>query len=247
VTERRVSLRRAGKRRPIRLAHLSDLHASWLVPMGLIDRAVTLAAGTRPDLVCLTGDFITDRLDFDYAVYVRILRRLASAAPTYAVLGNHDGGAWAREAFGYPDHRVVEQLLRESGIELLHNRAVTVQPGAEPLHLVGVGDLYAGEVEPSRAFAALEPGGAAILLAHNPDTKSRVAGYRWDLMLSGHTHGGQVIVPWVGPSYAPVRDKRYVAGLKPWGTRQIHVTRGVGNVGGVRFRCRPEVSLLLVS
>jgi predicted MPP superfamily phosphohydrolase len=66
-------------------------------------------------------------------------------------------------------------------------------------------------------------------------------------MLSGHTHGGQVIVPFEGQRYAPVADKRYVAGLRPWGARQIHVTRGVGNVGGVRFRCRPEVSILTIS
>jgi predicted MPP superfamily phosphohydrolase len=65
-------------------------------------------------------------------------------------------------------------------------------------------------------------------------------------MLSGHTHGGQVIVGFDGARYAPVEDKRYVAGLKSWGTRQIHVTRGVGNVGGVRFRCRPEASVLTV-
>ena len=65
-------------------------------------------------------------------------------------------------------------------------------------------------------------------------------------MLSGHTHGGQVIVPVYGPRYAPVIDKNYVAGLKPWRDRRIHMTRGVGNLGGVRFRCRPEVSLLLV-
>ena len=83
-----------------------------------------------------------------------------------------------------------------------------------------------------------------VLLNHNPDGKDAVGLYPWQLMLSGHTHGGQVIVPFLGPRYAPVDDKRYVEGLKPWGTRQIHVSRGVGNVWSVRFRCRPEVTLL---
>ena len=92
----------------------------------------------------------------------------------------------------------------------------------------------------------MDPRSLVVLLAHNPDSKDILGAYPWDLMLSGHTHGGQVIVPFDGPRFAPVEDKRYVAGLKPWGTRQIHVSRGVGNVGGVRFRCRPEVSLLSV-
>ncbi len=66
-------------------------------------------------------------------------------------------------------------------------------------------------------------------------------------MLSGHTHGGQVILPFDGPRFAPVMDKRYVAGLGMWGERQIHVSRGVGNLHGVRFRCRPEINLLTLS
>ena len=108
-----------------------------------------------------------------------------------------------------------------------------------------MGDLWSGEIEAARAFSGVDPRAPTVLLAHNPDSKDELGAYPWDLMLSGHTHGGQVIVPFDGPRFAPVEDKRYVAGLKPWGTRQIHVTRGVGNIGGVRFRCRPEVSLVL--
>ena len=246
-TERRVVLRRPQQERTIRLVHLSDLHASFLVPISTIDHAVTLAVESRPDLVCVTGDFITHCYDFDFAGYARVLRRLSEAAPVYAVLGNHDGGAWAARNFGYGDHRVVEKLLAESGITLMHNRSLPVRVGDDRLTLAGVGDLQSGEIDARRAFAGVTANHPVILLSHNPDSKTAVREYAWDLMLSGHTHGGQVIVPFVGPRYAPVCDKRYVAGLKPWGPHQIHVTRGVGNVGGVRFRCRPEVSLLLVS
>jgi uncharacterized protein len=234
-------------RRPVRLSepvgrrilHLSDLHASVFVPLSMINHAIGAGLAQKPDLICVTGDFITTRQEIDARGYAAALRRLSAAAPTYAVLGNHDGGRWTRRHFGYPDHGLVERILEDAGIELLHNRSVETAG----VTLVGVGDLWNDEVDARRAFDRVG-GGPTILLAHNPDTKDVLRRRPWDLMLSGHTHGGQVIIPFEGVRYAPVRDKRYVAGLKPWGSRQIHVTRGVGNLGGVRFRCRPEASLL---
>jgi predicted MPP superfamily phosphohydrolase len=245
LTQRRVKLQ-TSLRRPIRILHLSDLHASMLVPLSMIQHSITVGLAQKPDVVCLTGDFITHHQDFDAAAYSQALRRLSAAAPSFAVLGNHDGGSWTARHLGNADHRLVERILEDAGVELLHNRATELRVRENPLTLVGVGDLWSNEVEPRRAFADARGEHATILLAHNPDTKDVVKYRPWDLMLSGHTHGGQVIVPFEGSRYAPVKDKRYVAGLKSWGTRQIYVTRGVGNVGGVRFRCRPEASLLVV-
>ena len=244
LTHRRVKLR--GMRQPVRILHLSDLHASMLVPLSMIHHAITVGLSQKPDLICVTGDFITHRHDFDEVAYAQALRRLSSAAPTFAVLGNHDGGKWTAQHLGNSDHRLVENMLDNAAIELLHNRAAEVRVRDNPISLVGVGDLWSDEIEPRRAFADIRGGRPTILLAHNPDSKDVLRYRPWDLMLSGHTHGGQVIVPFEGPRYAPVKDKRYVAGLKAWGTRQIHVTRGVGNVGGVRLGCRPEASLLVV-
>ena len=246
VTEKRVRLARRPPDAPVRILHLSDLHASFVVPWSLIHNAITLGLERRPDLICVTGDFITHREEFDDQTYVRALRRLTSAAPTFAVLGNHDGGIWAGERRGYADHLLVERLLGQSGVRLLHNRFETVASRGTELDLVGVGDLWSEEIAARKAFSGVGQR-PVVLLAHNPDSKDVLGPFDWDLMLSGHTHGGQVIIPFQGPRYAPVADMRYVAGLKPWGERQIHVTRGVGNLGGVRFRCRPEVSLLVLS
>lgn len=240
---------------PIRIVQLSDLHASLCVPPAMIDHAVTVALAQKPDIVCLTGDFITRGQEVHREEYVPILRRLRAGvspvglgwkalAPVFAVLGNHDGGAWAGRNGGLRDHRLVESILEESGIELLHNRAIQLQIRDARFTLAGVGDLWSAEVDPERAFAGVDESRPIVLMAHNPDTKDFVADYPWNLMLSGHTHGGQVIVPFAGPVFAPVADKRYVSGLKPWGSRQIHVTHGVGNIRGVRFRCRPEVNVL---
>jgi predicted MPP superfamily phosphohydrolase len=247
VTDRRVRLSRTPLRSPIRLLHISDLHASFVVPLSLIQNAITLGVSSKPDLICITGDFITFRHDFDLKAYVSALRRLSAVAPAFAVLGNHDGGDWAWARRGFSDHKVVERILEDSGVRLLHNRSERISIRDEKLTLAGVGDLWSREIDGHKAFTGVKAEEPIVLLSHNPDSKEKLGSFPWDLMLCGHTHGGQVIVPIEGTRYAPVKDKRYVAGLKSWGTRQIHVTRGVGNVGGVRFRCRPEVSVLSIA
>ena len=83
------------------------------------------------------------------------------------------------------------------------------------------------------------------MLSHNPDSKSEIEEARWDLLLSGHTHGGQLVVPITGERpFAPVRDKRYIAGMIPWQDRMVHVTTGVGTIMGMRFNCPPEVVVI---
>ena len=228
----------------VRILQLSDFHASSVVPFSLIENSVDMGLEAKPDVICLTGDFITDAAPFDEAQYARILRQLSGAAPVFASLGNHDGGSWAESVGGFADSSVVRDLLRESGIALLHNRSEVVRVRNQSVRFAGVGDLWSRGVNGDLAFADVSPDDPAILLAHNPDTKDLLAGQPWDLMLSGHTHGGQVVLPFVGERFVPVRDKRFIAGLKQWNGRQVYVTRGVGNVRGVRVNCRPEVTVL---
>jgi uncharacterized protein len=232
---------------PLRILHLSDLHASPEVSLEFIRKAVWAGLGFEPDLVCLTGDFITRRLrDFDR--YVEVLQALAAKAPTFACLGNHDGGAWARAIGGYDDTTEVRRLLRQSRVEALHNASACVRLGGRQIWVVGLGDLWAGECAPAQAFSGQPPADAlTIVLAHNPDSKEELVSYRWQLMLSGHTHGGQLRLPWLGTPLAPVEDKRFVQGAHPWNRRWLHVTKGIGNVYGLRFNCRPEISLLTLT
>lgn len=228
----------------VRVLHLSDFHASWAVPLSSIDRAIQSGLSEKPDLICITGDFITHRYDFDRPSYLATLRKLTVDHPTFAVLGNHDGGRWAKERRGYSDHAVVEKILEEAGINLLHNRSQLVNVRGTEFIIVGVGDLWSDELNATIAFRDLHGKHPVILLSHNPDSKDVMRPFQWDLMLCGHTHGGQVIIPFEGPRYAPVNDKRFVSGLHAWDGRQIYVTRGVGNLGSVRFLCRPEITLL---
>ena len=230
---------------PVRLLHLSDLHASPPVPKRLIERAIDAGLSAKPDIVCVTGDFVTSGQDFDAAWLERQLSRIARAAPAFASLGNHDGGEWASRYGGFRSTAIIAALIKSSGIMLLHNETCEVQAKGRTFDVVGLGDLWSGEMQPEHAFPS-QSSKRVVLLSHNPDTKDLLQNYGWDLMLSGHTHGGQLSLPYFGTPFAPVRDHRYVEGLKGWNNRLIHVTTGVGNLYGVRFNCRPEVSLLLL-
>lgn len=235
-----------GTKPALKLLHISDLHASPLVGLPYIRRAVEAGLEWKPDLICVTGDFVTRRFE-DTDGYRAILKLLPKAAPTYATLGNHDGGRWSGQDGGYADTRRVRDLVSATGIELLHNRSMRARISSRDLNLVGLGDLWSGEFDAQRGFAERREG-ETILLSHNPDTKDYVGVFDWNLMLSGHTHGGQLRVPWVGATpFAPVRDKRFVAGLHEWSGRWIHVTRGIGNVYGLRINCPPEVSFLTLT
>jgi predicted MPP superfamily phosphohydrolase len=230
---------------PVRILHLADLHDSDIIPYDFINKAVDLGLSHRPDLICITGDFCTTGIS-DFGLYTKILSKLSTKAPTFASLGNHDGGSWVQSRGGYRDTTEVQRLLKESGIRCLVNGEAEVVIKDQPLRIVGLGDLWAQELRPERALGQQRATDSipTILLSHNPDSKDALLSYDWDLMLSGHTHGGQLRIPLVGTPYSPVRDKRYLHGLHNHLGKWIHITKGVGNVFGVRLNCRPQVSLI---
>jgi predicted MPP superfamily phosphohydrolase len=111
----------------VRLLHLSDFHASPVVSLEYIARAVELGLSLKPDLICLTGDFITSRYE-KFSDYARILSPLGKSAPTFACLGNHDGGSWiARGHRGYEDWGLVGAMLKSAQVSILHNRSEVVE------------------------------------------------------------------------------------------------------------------------
>jgi predicted MPP superfamily phosphohydrolase len=226
--------------RPKRILHISDIHISD--GMGAADLEPGFRAGlaARPDLICLTGDFIGNTSGFDRAGLQRLLRMAADTAPSYAVLGNHDGGAWIARFGGSSSTDMIRELVASAGVRMLHNESAV----EDDLTLVGVGDYWSGEVDAERAFSRVNPSAATVVLCHNPDGKRLLERHSWNLMLSGHTHGGQARIPGFCPPWAPVIDKRFLAGLYTWQGRQLFITRGLGSPHHVRAFCRPEVSLL---
>jgi len=175
------------------IGQLSDLHRSPVVPVRLVDKAVSTMIGLRPDLVMLTGDYVTGRCGLVHSI-APALARLAAARPTVAILGNHDH--WTGPV-------TIERCLRSCGIEMMTNRAKKLRRGADHLWLLGTDDLMVGADDLPAALAQARGPGLRLLMTHNPDSIHEVAAAGIDLMICGHTHGGQVALPFVGPLIVP--------------------------------------------
>ncbi len=222
-----------------RVAFLTDFHYSAGVPGWWIARAVREALALAPDLVLLGGDFLSHSARYAPGL-AGLLRPLAAPDGVYGVLGNHDH---------YLGADLARRVLAEAGVQELRNRSVVLERGADRLAVAGVGDLCFDVVDPRAALAGVAPGVPRLVLSHDPD----VFAYwpddvRCDLMLSGHTHGGQAHLPVLGPPYVPSQfGFRFLAGLVRERGRQLYVSRGIGVITvPVRWRCPAEISLLVL-
>lgn len=228
-----------------KVVQLSDFHCGKHVTPTYLAEAVDLAQSQNADLVVLTGDFIHH--GFRYVEQVaESLSRLTAPCGVYAVLGNHDYSV--RNALGYRRyrhlHRAVGEALHARGIRVMHNENIILQRGSARLHLVGVEDLWSRACDLNQAFEGLDSAIPCIVLAHNPFTVEQLDSRRCDLMLSGHTHGGQVHVPVLGRPTLSRKARRFAAGLYRYRDTYLYVNKGVGF--GIRFRygVRPEVTVL---
>ena len=249
VNRERVFLPEKSLKTTIRILHLSDFHASGVVPYKFIDRAVELGISCQPDIICLTGDYATHFIPKPVDQYKNILAKLPAFAPTFASFGNHDMCYASNNGKRYLDTIHVGKLLEDSGIDVLVNEERTVSIRNQQIRITGLADVYSRMMNPGKILSknGNVPREPVVVLSHNPDSKSFLKNYYWDLLLCGHTHGGQCNLPYIGPLLTPVIDKRYLEGLHQWQGRWIHITRGVGNVHGVRINCRPQVSIIEIS
>jgi uncharacterized protein len=229
----------------LRVVQLSDFHCSRQVTPAYLAEAVALAQDQEGDLIVLTGDFI--HKGFKYVDRVAsVLGRLTAPHGVYAVLGNHDFSV--RNALGMRRyrtlHRVVSAALTAHGIRVLHNESVVLSRGGCQLYLAGVDDLWSRVCNVDHALASLSPTHPCILLAHNPCTIEKLNGHRCDLMLSGHTHGGQVNLPGLGRVTLSKNGRRFAAGMYHHRNTHLYVNKGVGFGFRVRYGVRPEVAVL---
>ena len=245
-----LPLKGIQKHEKLKLLHISDLHLSKTVSIENIELALRKGFTEAPDACFITGDFITDKpSETELHRLGKLLLRFSSKSPIYACLGNHDGGSWASKHGGPHTPEDLKNVLRKSGVQLLVNESIKVRIKGIPLQIAGVGDLWAQECHPNlclRTYPNPQPSEPVVVMCHNPDAKEVLKPYYWNIMLAGHTHGGQFIIPFTKLApFAPVTDHSMLEGLHYWDkSRYIHVTRGVGNLYGLRFNCRPEVNLI---
>lgn len=247
-----------------KLVHLSDFHYDGVrLSDDLLEEAIAASNQANPDLVLLTGDYVTD----DPAPIRQLasrLKNLQSRAGIYAVLGNHD--------YYYRHSKAeVTTALSSMGISVLCNQVA--YPLGQGLALVGLADKWSKEFLPAPVMDRLDPNIPRIVLSHNPDTAQQLSYWRVDLQLSGHTHGGQIWIPGLGPAvkymsslralcrkipqplrrmlpfnlgscFQVVRHWEWAQGLHRIGTNQLYINRGLGTYLPGRFCCPPEVTVI---
>lgn len=245
-----------------RIVHLTDLHASANVPMSYLNSVARRVEQARPDLVCVTGDLVTH----DFTFVRPVAEMLGSIQARVAVsLGNHDYDAEVDRAIGTMRlaTAITEAVSAQPNCIVLRNAATAIDRGDDRMWVVGLEDLWSGAFAPEVAFngvgrvattSSSAPAGRdepVICLSHNPDSARKLDDWAPQLVLSGHTHGGQVRLPLWGALLLPTVDRQFDQGLFRLPNSHLYVSRGVGSLPifprvGLRMYCRPEVPTLVL-
>jgi uncharacterized protein len=218
-----------------RIVHLTDIHYGVFLPEDMLRQVVHMVNELEPDLVALTGDFITYSRAYIEPV-AEILGAIESRCGAFAVLGNHDFRVGAEQ---------VASALEERGIEVLRNRHTKLRRRGQFVFLAGIDDWnYRPDL--GKALRGIPRNASTILLSHNPSVIRSAARAKVPLVLSGHTHGGQVNIPLLGNIWGRSPEQlQYKIGWARLGQTQIYVSRGIGTiVVPVRFRCPAEIANL---
>lgn len=225
---------------------LSDFHYDPYFSAHPLKAAVGIVNNLKPDMIVLTGDFVTAPLfdgdDEKAAAHAEpcgsLLRQMHAPHGLWAVLGNHDCSTNAQR---------VTRALHGEGIHVLANQSVPVERNGGRFWLSGVNDVLSRGSDLDAALARVPRDEATILLAHEPDYADYVARHPVDLQLSGHSHGGQVRIPFLRPLYLPEMARKYYLGLYRIGPLTLYTNAGLGTINlPIRLNCPPEITLLTI-
>jgi uncharacterized protein len=228
--------------RGTRIVLMADIHHGPFVPLAYIRHVVSMANALKPDITLLAGDYVHGHHSY-IAPGIHELGKLKATLGRFAVRGNHDNRSY------HDSHARVSNstsALADAGLPDLNNAGFWLERSGARLRICGVGDLWTDHQNLRSALGESTEDDAVILLSHNPDFAETIRDGRVGLVLSGHTHGGQVVVPGLGAPIVPSRyGQKYLYGLVRAPSCQVFITRGVGTVTPpARFLCRPEVVLI---
>jgi uncharacterized protein len=245
-----------------RILQLTDLHLGR-TSVSYLSKVVSRTLAEKPDLIVLTGDLI-DYHPRGLAPLKDILRQIvAGAGPdgVLAIFGNHDYHEYSWRHIGArsarrPVHRRLVEIVRSSGITLLRNEQARIRRGDGELIVVGMDEMWTGLAEPAAAFRGINPADAVICLQHNPDGVEFLEPYPWQVMLCGHSHGGQALFPGLGALYVPMEHRQYLRGFFAFPPapgqpatvqRRMFVSRGLGYTTPIRLFCPPEATMFTLA
>ena len=215
-----------------RIAFLTDTHVASFIRRDFYREIVAQVQRFEPHVVLLGGDFVTWRRHIPLMAEV-LLTDLTARDGIFAVLGNHDYWAGAEE---------VMNAMKAHGVRFLVNDSAKL-----PLQLVGIDEVYRGNPDVEKAFAGLDPDQPCIGLSHHPDVIDLLGSHRIDLLLCGHTHGGQIRFPFFGAVVVPSRhEAEYASGFHRVRNVLMYVSRGIGAIPPLRILCRPEVATFVL-
>lgn len=220
------------------LAFLSDIHHGPFTSLDYVAAVVRTTLSLQPDLIVLGGDY-----SLKDARYIRpcleVLAGLKAPLGVFGVLGNHDYWHGVQET---------RQAMAAAGVIELTNAGVWVSRGSQRFRLAGVDDLWTGRADAQAALGEATWEDACLLISHNPDFAERLRDERVGLVLSGHTHGGQVVFPGWAPFVPSQYGQKYLHGLVRAPETLVYVSRGLGTSGlPVRFCSRPEINLITLT
>jgi uncharacterized protein len=219
-----------------RIVQISDIHMDGWMNRTRLCEIIKQVNQEQPDLIAITGDFVSKHARKHAPDLIKELQKLQAHDGVAAVLGNHDH--WC-------DPELVRQIIRESGMRDLNNQVCSIHRGHAALHIAGVDDFMEGQDDLPKVLSELPEEGAVILLSHEPDFADLSASTgRFDLQLSGHSHGGQINLPILGPPYLPKFARKYPDGLYHFGEMLLYTNRGLGMVHlPLRLNSVPEMTV----
>jgi uncharacterized protein len=225
------------------VAVLSDFHYDPYFSIHPLHAAIPMVNKLHPDLVALVGDFVSvpafgdDRKGaLNAEPCARLLQQITAPHGLWAVMGNHDDGT---------DPQHVTRALQAQNIQVLANQSQPIDQDGARFWLAGVNDVMSGSADLSKTMRGVPAGEPVILLAHEPDFADEAAEFPIDLQLSGHSHGGQIRLPFLPPLYLPELAKKYIWGTYHVGSLTLHTSAGLGTIGiPMRLNCPPEITLL---